>query len=157
MPADDWEDLAGPRTPVPIKRKRGNQPYVPTDEVRRKVALWAQVGTTNAVIASELGISEDTLAKYYRVELDEAAPRGVAKVASVLFSKAMAGDVTSAIFYLKTKGRWSEKAAVGDEENPLVIQHTTPQRVADIARALREAKMLSTPTVIEGEATEGKA
>jgi hypothetical protein len=129
---------------------------VPTDEVRKKVALWAQVGTTNAVIASELGISEDTLVKYFREELHEAAPRGVARVAGSLYSKAIAGDVSSMIFYLKTKGRWSEKASVGDGDNPLVVQHTTPpQRVVEIARALRRAKMLSGP-LIEGEAEEIK-
>ena len=51
----------------------------------------------------------------------------VGKIASTLlagtnlYTKAMSGDVTSMIFYLKTRGRWSEKAPVGDAENPLTM------------------------------------
>ena len=100
----------------------GRPPYEVTDELRAKVRAWAAVGTTQEVIASELGICVDTLVKYYRDELNEASARGVANVASNLYAKAMSGDVTSMIFYLKTRGRWSEKASAGDEENPLVMR-----------------------------------
>jgi hypothetical protein len=111
------EELGGVK-----KRPPGNQPYEPTDEVRAKVRLWAAVGTTQEVIASELGISVDTLTRYYRAELDEASARGVANVAANLYTKAMAGDVTSMIFYLKTRGRWREKPSAGDDENPFVMR-----------------------------------
>jgi hypothetical protein len=46
----------------------------------------------------------------------------VANIASNLYAKAMAGDVTSMIFYLKTRGRWREKPSAGDDENPLVMR-----------------------------------
>lgn len=117
MSDDDNASLGGVK-----KRKPGNQPYEATDEARTKVRLWAAVGTTQEVIASELGISVDTLARYYRAELDEASARGVANVAANLYNKAMSGDVTSMIFYLKTRGRWREKASAGDDENPLVLR-----------------------------------
>lgn len=116
---------------APVKKRVGNKkgtnsgggypPHVPTPELRHKVSLWAAVGTTQEVIASELKITVDTLVKYYREELDEASAKGVANVATTLYAKAMDGDVGSMIFYLKTRGRWSEKAPVGDKENPFVV------------------------------------
>jgi hypothetical protein len=103
-------------------KKMGRPPYEATDELRAKVRTWAAVGTTQELIAAELGICIETLAKYYRDELDEASARGVANIASNLYAKAMAGDVTSMIFYLKTRGRWREKPSAGDDENPLVMR-----------------------------------
>lgn len=116
------------------KKGRGRPAYEPTEDTRAKVRTWAAVGTTQDVIAAELGICIDTLAKYYREELDEATARGVANVASNLYSKAMAGDVTSMIFYLKTRGRWSEKASVGDADNPLVVQTDPLDRAMALAK-----------------------
>lgn len=123
------------------KRKRGPVGHVPTAEQREKVRLWSMVGTKQEVIAAELGITVDTLAKHYREELDEATARGVANIATNLYTKAMSGDVTSMIFYLKTRGRWSEKAAVGDKDNPLVIEHNPKaDEIAEaLARQLRDA------------------
>jgi hypothetical protein len=92
------------------------------------------------VISRELGISEDTLQKHYRDELDEAASRGVANVASNLYSKAMAGDTTAMIFYLKTRGRWSEKPALGDSDNPLVVQTDALDQALELAKQAARAK-----------------
>ena len=119
----------------------GRPRHVPTPELREKVRLWSMVGTKQEVIAAELGVHVETLHKYYREELDEATARGVANVATNLYTKAMSGDVTSMIFYLKTRGRWSEKAAVGDKDNPLVIEHNPKaDEIAEaLARQLRDA------------------
>jgi len=134
---DSGDDLVGTRK----GHNGGGWPaHAPTDETRQKVRLWAAVGTTQEVIASELKISVDTLAKYYRDELDEASSEGVANVASTLYSKAMAGDVTSMIFYLKTRGRWSEKASVGDEDNPLVIKTDPLDQAMELAKQAARLK-----------------
>jgi hypothetical protein len=99
-----------------IKKNPGTPAHVPTDETRHLVKTWAQVGTTQLVIARELGINELTLQKYYRDELSEATARGVATVASSLYAKAIAGDTTAMIFFLKTRGRWREKDDVVTDE-----------------------------------------
>jgi hypothetical protein len=136
----DTSDLVGDR-----KARKGNNgggwpSHTPTDDLRAKVRTWAAVGTTQEVIASELHITVDTLVKYYREELDEASARGVANVASNLYAKAMSGDVTSMIFYLKTRGRWSEKASVGDSDNPLVVQTDPLDRALELAKQAARAK-----------------
>lgn len=134
---DKGDDLVGVR-----KGHRGGgwPAHAPTEETREKVRLWASVGTTQEVIASELKIGVDTLTKYYREELDEASSKGVANVASTLYAKAMAGDVTSMIFYLKTRGRWSEKAPVGDADNPFVIQTDPLDKAMEMAKEAARAK-----------------
>jgi hypothetical protein len=122
------------------KTRMGRPVHEPTPEMREKVRLWSAVGTTQEVIASELGMSIDTLAKYYRTELDEACAKGVANIASTLYAKAISGDVTSMIFYLKTRGRWSEKASLGDIDNPLVIQTDPLDRALEMAKQAARAK-----------------
>lgn len=87
--------------------------HVPTDYTRGEVSALVSFGNTQEEIARHLGISENTLAKHYRDELDNAVLRANAKVANSLFRKATEGDdVTAQKFWLKTRGRWRETDAV---------------------------------------------
>ncbi len=61
-------------------------------------------------------------------------------MASNLYSKAMAGDTTAMIFYLKTRGRWSEKPALGDSDNPLVVQTDALDQALELAKQAARAK-----------------
>lgn len=82
-------------------------PHVPTDTTRAEVAALNSFGNTQEEIALYLGICVDTLAKYYRKELDTAVVKANAMVARKLFNKAVNQDDLSAqIFWLKTRGRW---------------------------------------------------
>ena len=56
-----------------------------------------------------LGISDDTLTKYYKPELEKGRIEANAAVAGTLFEKAKQGDTSSMIFWLKTRAQWSEK------------------------------------------------
>lgn len=120
---------------------RGQQPFEADDIKRAKVSLWASMGIPLEKIAVLLCVSPDTVSKHYPVELKDNGAYAVGKVAASLFDKAVAGDTASMIFYLKTRGRWSEKPALGDADNPIVIQgkNVSPQEVAfALARRLRE-------------------
>lgn len=122
---------------------RGQQPFSADDIKRAKVSLWASMGITTDKIAVLLCCSEATVKKHYGVELKDNGAYAVGKVASSLFDKAVAGDTQSMIFYLKTRGRWSEKPALGDADNPIVIQgrSVSPQEIAfTLARRLREER-----------------
>ncbi len=87
---------------------RGPQPWEPSDDERRRVRLYAGLGMTQEQIGHLVGKSVDTLAKRCREELDIGKAETLAKVAGTLVQKALAGDTTSAIFYLKTQGGWKE-------------------------------------------------
>ena len=84
-------------------------PHVPTERSRGEVAALVSFGNTQEEIAAHIGICVDTLAKYYRDELDNSVVRANAKVANRLFRKATEGDdLTAMIFWLKTRAKWRE-------------------------------------------------
>jgi hypothetical protein len=91
------------------KRKRGRPPYLVTADTRKKVYNLSIVGTRYEDIALVLGISDDTLTKYYKSELEKGRIEANAAVAGTLFEKAKQGDTSSMIFWLKTRAQWSEK------------------------------------------------
>lgn len=89
---------------------RGPKPWKPTDKEVAKVRLYAGLGSTQENIATLLGKSVDTLTRNERTADALAAGKAetIAKVAGSLVRKALSGDTTSAIFYLKTQAGWKE-------------------------------------------------
>lgn len=124
-------------------RKGGRPPYVPTDENRRSVVAYKAVGTTHEVIAKLLQISIDTLERHYRTELDHGAAIADAQVGETLWKKAMSGDTGAMIWWSKARMRWAEKPAVGDKDNPLIVQQENVNvdavKLADMLRSARRA------------------
>jgi hypothetical protein len=86
-----------------------------TDENKRIVKMMAAVGVRHEDIAAKLDISADTLVRKYKKELDEGRVDANAAVAQTLFQQAKAGNITAAIFWLKTRAQWKENH---------VIEHT---------------------------------
>jgi DNA-binding XRE family transcriptional regulator len=87
------------------------KPHEPTDKDRKQVTLMAGIGLTHDQIAKIIGISDETLRKYYAEELELAAAKMNAQVAQNLYSIATskgAGAVASAIFWMKSRGGWRE-------------------------------------------------
>lgn len=131
---------------------QGQEAYNPDHITRAKVSLWASMGITQEIIADLLTISEDTLKAHFRKELNDGGASAVGKVSAGLFDKAMSGDVTSMIFFLKTRGKWSEKPSVGDKDNPLVIEgkNYSPADVAvALARKLRDDRSIIPPSATD--------
>lgn len=83
--------------------------HEPTAETRSNVKALASVGTTQEHIAIYLDIDVKTLRKHYRRELDTSLIIANSNVAKSLYKNANDGNVTAQIFWLKTKGGWSEK------------------------------------------------
>lgn len=81
-------------------------------------------------ICKVLGVSENTLRKYYKQELDVGLAESCANVANTLLQKALNGDTTAAIFFLKARAKWSERVEVtGNDGGP--IQTEAVSRDAD--------------------------
>ena len=105
----------------------GLPPKTLTDAQRAEVETLAAVLNADQ-IADYFGIGRTTFFALMEREPDigERYKRGkskaVGRVAQSLLTKALAGDTTSAIFFLKTQGRWSETQKLehsGPDGSPL--------------------------------------
>lgn len=91
----------------------GRKQFEPTAEERQKVYHLTAAGFTVEDIAKVIyrynkPISDKTIRKYFARELEYARIEAVGAVAARLFKKAVDGDTTAMIFYLKTRGGWKE-------------------------------------------------
>lgn len=89
-----------------------------------EVERLASLGLTQEQIADALGVSARTLQKRKAesAEFSDAIKRGQAKgisaVANALFEKAMGGDATSMIFFLKARAGWKETVRNENVDEP---------------------------------------
>lgn len=89
-------------------RKGGRPAYKVTKENEATVRRLAALGVTYEDIASRLRISSDTLVKYFKDTLEDARIDANSAVAGTLFTHAQQGNMTAAIFWLKTRAGWKE-------------------------------------------------
>ena len=94
---------------IPMRKKVGRPPCVVTADTQKKVYKLSIVGTRYEDIALVMGMSNDTLKKHYKNELEKGRIEANAAVAGTLYEKAKQGDTSSMIFWLKTRAQWSEK------------------------------------------------
>ena len=119
----------------PTKRRRGAPAFEPTQEQRYSVELMAGIGIPQTDIASALGITDNTLRKYFPDELKNGRTRTIAKVADSLVRQALAGNTTAMIFYLKTQARWSETHKI---EHSGSVSELTDEQLEAIAASARD-------------------
>lgn len=124
-----------------------NISHEPTSQNREIVRLHALVGTPQSMIAKVLGIDHTTLRKYYREELDLSGAQANATIGGVLYKKALSGDTTAMIFWLKTRAGWREVARVdhtssdGSMSQParLDLSKLSAATLAELQRAIADA------------------
>ncbi len=103
---------------VDIKDKGGRPPHLADATTRNKVFMLSTVGTRHEDIATVLGISTDTLTKYYHDELAKGRIEANASVAETLFKQAKEGNTTAMIFWLKSRAKWKESTQHEISGNP---------------------------------------
>ena len=104
------------------KRKGGRPVHTPTDESRALVKAHMILGTPHERISKILGINRSTLSKYYKDELENGRDQANAEVAASLYNKAIGGDTTAMIFWMKTRARWREVHKDEEETKAQPIQ-----------------------------------
>ena len=112
------------------EKRRTKPPHEPTKATRDTVQMHALVGTPQEVIADVLNIDPKTLRKYYRNELDLAKAKANAKIGGALFNKAIAGDTTAMIFWMKTQAGWRERQEIDHSSSDGSM---TPSRIEIVA------------------------
>lgn len=86
----------------------GRPQYIKRDEDKKTVEALAVAGVPQRLIAQIIKISEPTLRKHFREELDTSKARANAVISQALFKNAKDGNVTAQIFWLKTQAGWRE-------------------------------------------------
>ena len=102
--------------------------FKPSDEQRKIVRAMTAYGTPQEQIALVLDVTDKTLRKHFRAELDSGAPEANAQVAESLFNMAIGrakvikdGEVidegvepkpAAAIFWMKSRAGWREVTEV---------------------------------------------
>ena len=131
----------------------GREMFRATEEQKDLVMQLAAFGLRHADIAlfvkkpNGQAISEPTLLKNFKVELDTGKLKANVKVAQTLFKKAVGGDTTSMIFWLKAQGGWKDSQRVevtganGKDLIPKtqalnISKDTTPEQMRAMAAAL---------------------
>ena len=85
------------------------KPHKPTDDLRRQIEQASGLGLPHDQIAALVGISDETLRKYYGPELAVGKAKASAQVAKTLFNKAVqGGDTTAMIWWTKAQMAWGE-------------------------------------------------
>lgn len=103
---------------------KGKYEYWLTSEGLTLLEGWARDGLTDEQIAQKISIAPSTLYLWKRdhEEISEALKKGKEvvdyAVETVLLNKALAGDVTALIFWLKNRrpGKWRDKPEGSREE-----------------------------------------
>jgi hypothetical protein len=116
------EDLSTDKALIPdnvdAKDKGGRPRHLANETTRNKVFMLSTVGTRHEDIATVLGISADTLTKYYHDELAKGRIEANASVAETLFKQAKEGNTTAMIFWLKSRAKWKETSQHEISGNP---------------------------------------
>lgn len=112
--------------------------HIPTDESRKLVRSLSAVGIRYVDIAQKLEISDDTLVKHYKKELEDGRIDANASIGQTLFQQAKDGNTSAAIFWLKTRAGWKETQAheitgADGEALPLSIGITFVKPDSDIS------------------------
>lgn len=92
------------------KKPRGRPAVKRSEDLAKRIRAYIGMGVTASGVARMAGMSEDTLRKLYREELESGVEEANLQVAGMLFEQCKAGNVTAQIFWLKTRARWKESA-----------------------------------------------
>lgn len=139
-PPDRRRQNKPPPPPAPPPKRHPRQPYTPTDAHRSNVALMIAAGIDQTSIAQCLSITNKTLRKHYRRELDTAYAMIKADIAGKLIASARGGNIVAQMFYLERHG-WvkSERLTVVDGGDEDVSTLSDAELEARIARLRRTA------------------
>ena len=123
-----------------MENNAGRPEYKKTDEDAKNVEALTIAGVPQKLVSKILKISEPTLRKHYRDELDTSKAKANAVISQSLFKLARKANVTAQIFWLKTQAGWKETNHVeltGKAGDKLFDE---PKQLIEIRRVFDEIK-----------------
>lgn len=138
----------------------GRPPYIKKEEDVKLVEALAIAGVTQTLIAQIVKISEPTLRKNFRQQLDTSKARANAIISQALFKKAKDGNVVAQIFWLKTQAGWKERNALeltgrdGDKLFGEERQLIEIRKVFDEINFIKPKDIIKAPELVQDSKTE---
>ena len=132
-----------------MENNAGRPEYQKTDEDAKNVEALTIAGVPQKLVSKILKISEPTLRKHYRDELDTSKAKANAVISQSLFKLAREGNVTAQIFWLKTQAGWKETNHVeltGKDGDKLFDE---PKQLIEIRRVFDEIKFTEPKNITE--------
>jgi len=133
-------------------KKVGRPKFVVTKDMCERAEAYASQGLTSEQIALALGIGESTLYdkqnefKEFGEAIKRGKGRGIQRVTNKLYEKALEGDNTAMIFYLKNRAGWQDKI----EKETIVEQ----RQVIDLTR-ISDNELSKLKSILTSVTTEG--
>ena len=93
--------------------------HTPTKNTRSAVKNLAAAGLTQDEIADILDLSDDTLRKYYRKELDTATNEITVMAVNKVIEGIHRGEAAYVFFWLKCRAKWREKHDYVEQVQPM--------------------------------------
>ncbi len=129
--------------PTPGPSKGGRPPHAASDENRRQVKVMAARLMPREAIAAVIGISDDTLRKYYGEELRQGDAEGCLKISRSLDKLLEAGSERAILHLAKVKlglrePREHKHEVAGGE--PLDFSHYMRMSEEDLRKRLSELR-----------------
>ena len=124
------------------KRTRGQPPHAPTDRTRQTVQVLKANGNPQKVIALVIGVSEDTLVKHYRTELEHGRAQVKAMVGAAVVKSALRGNIGAQRYWLACFGgaEWKHKdledGATPNSKTTVFVISTDPVEAAQTYQRL---------------------
>ena len=122
------------------QQSAGRPEYQKTEEDAKNVEALTIAGVPQKLICEILKISEPTLRKHYRSELDTSKAKANAVISQALFKQAREGNIAAQIFWLKTQAGWRETnyhELTGKDGDKLFDE---PKQLIEIRRVFDEIK-----------------
>jgi hypothetical protein len=138
----------------------GRPPYIKKEDDAKLVEALTIAGVTQTLIAQIVKISEPTLRKNFRKELDTSKARANAVISQALFKKAKDGNVVAQIFWLKTQAGWKEKnyheltGKDGDQLFGEERQLIEIRKVFDEINFTKPENIIEAPELVQDSTTE---
>ena len=132
-----------------MENNAGRPEYKKTDEDAKNVEALTIAGVPQKLVSKILKISEPTLRKHYRDELDTSKAKANAVISQSLFKLAREGNVTAQIFWLKTQAGWKETNHVeltGKDGDKLFDE---PKQLIEIRRVFDEIDFTKPKNITE--------
>ena len=138
----------------------GRPSYIKKDDDAKLVEALTIAGVTQTLVAQIVKISEPTLRKNFRKELDTSKARANAIISQALFKKAKDGNVIAQIFWLKTQAGWKERNALeltgkdGDKLFGEERQLIEIRKVFDEINFIKPKDIIEAPELVQDSKTE---